>query len=131
MKVIDPGHQYELHWLDGERPAFMDAARLRFVKREGEKFPGNVGSHSGTTLQEVLRACCNRLRYVAKQGEQLQHPENNYTLEALGHLREAIRCLEVRAAKRHGRQFGMTLDEAEFGIFCKECGHTGCEGSCH
>lgn len=61
MKVIDPGHHYGLAVLDGEPNG---SESLLFVKRQGEKYPGNTFHHHGTTLQEVLRACCERLRYV-------------------------------------------------------------------
>lgn len=56
MKVIDPGHVYDLRSLDGEQ-----LNRLVFVKREGPSYPGNVGHYPGTTMQEVLRALIDRL----------------------------------------------------------------------
>lgn len=59
MTVIDPGHEYLMDSLDGEQ-----TNRLVFVKRQGVKYPGNVGAHPGTTMQEVLRALLERLKYV-------------------------------------------------------------------
>jgi hypothetical protein len=61
MKVLEAGHKYELLSLDGGEPQI-----LTFVKREGEGYPGNVGHHPGTTLQEVLRAEIDRGMYVGK-----------------------------------------------------------------
>lgn len=127
MKVLDPGHQYLLFELDTDsiKPN-RSMSQLHFVKREGPNYPGNAGHYPGTTLQEVLRACCDRLRYVNHQ-----LPDKN-TRKALGLLRLAILCLERRAAKRHGRNGShLTLDEAEWGRCCPKCNHVGCEGGCH
>lgn len=125
MRVLDPGHSYELRNLD-EFNSSSPVSYLVFVKREGLNYPGNEGSYSGTTLQEVLRACTDRLRYVNHQ-----LPDKN-TKKALGLLRLAILCLERRAAKRHHRNGAhLTLDEAEFGRCCSKCNHVGCEGGCH
>lgn len=131
MKVLDPGHSYALLELDTWEDVPYEAG-LRFVKREGPKYPGNEGSYSGTTLQEVLRACCDRLRYVSHQGDLLGQMEYKHNLAALNCIREAIRFLEIRAALRHGRNpDGLTLDEAEFGQCCSKCNHVGCTGGCH
>ena len=121
MTVVDTGHTYLLQVLDGESKASI----LRFVKRKGDKYPGNEDSYPGTTLQEVLRACCERVRYVDNQ---IPCEENR---GVLGHLRECIHLLEVRAAKRHGRSSLIELDEAEFDKLCKKCNHVGCKGECH
>jgi hypothetical protein len=51
VRTLDPGHRYALANLDGDGEDM-----LTFVKREGMLYPGNVGSHAGTTMQEVLRA---------------------------------------------------------------------------
>lgn len=65
MIVLDPGHRYHLHTLDDNAPqAYWP---LQFVKREGAKFPGNLGHYPGTTTQEVLRACIDRAGYVNRQ----------------------------------------------------------------
>jgi hypothetical protein len=62
MKILDPGHDYLLSPLDGD----IDI-RLTFVKREGVGYPGNIGSYSGTTCQEVLRSLIDRLDYINNQ----------------------------------------------------------------
>lgn len=62
MIIIDPGHTYALGVLDGE-----EAMVLRFVKREGADYPGNTGAQCGTTLQEVFRACLDRIEYLDRQ----------------------------------------------------------------
>lgn len=121
MKEIDPGHMFELQSLDnfqGQPPI-----QLVFVKREGEKFPGNVGHHYGTNLQEVLRACIARIAYLDGQ-----IPDDRNKIAA-GHLGRVIFLLEDRAAQRHGRKPPSPF-EAIFGEACADCGHVGCKGSC-
>lgn len=119
MKVIDPGHEYELRSLDGEQ-----TNRLVFVKREGEGYPGNVGHHAGTTMQECLRALIDRANYV---NEQIPCAE---TRSAIYHMTEAIYVLEVRAALRHKRRANFNRENAVNGPTCDKCGHVGCAGTC-
>lgn len=120
MRVIDPGHEYSLDSLDGEFPQ-----TLVFVKREGAPYPGNVGSHPGTTCQEVLRALISRLYYVQWQ---TPCPE---TALVIGNLESALYLLEVRAARRHGRMFSASMQDVTSGAGkCRSCGHVGCPG-CH
>lgn len=122
MKVIDPGHVYDLDWIDGEPDYLLN--RLIFVKREGDKYPRNVGSHPGTQMQEVLRAIIDRLKYVDNQ----IHDEMNDNV--LYHLRRAILLLEYRAAKRHGLSLPgevlMQQHRIEDAPVCKKCGHVVC-----
>lgn len=118
MKVIDPGHEYALDSLDGEFPQ-----TLTFVKREGAKYPGNVGSHPGTTTQEVLRAIIDRSRYV---NQQMPCDE---TTEVIDLLVRSLVVLEQRAARLHGRVLtASTLEVVTGEGKCSKCGHVGCEG---
>lgn len=127
MKVLDPGHQYYLDVLDSMGPGMV----LTFVKREGENYPGNSGRHPGTTIQEVLRALIDRVKYLDNQ---IPHVRNSDTLRS---LRRAIFDLEVRAAERHNRLhsfnrlvFNSILDIETIPV-CQKCLHIGCEGDCH
>ena len=133
MIIIDPGHTYQLDVLDGYTNGTVDGYThivLPFVKREGEKYPGNVGHYPGTNLQECWRAEINRLQYLNQQipcGE---------TMMAIKHLRLNIMLLEQRAARRHGRKHPVEyndriLHSIEALPTCKLCGHIGCEGTCH
>src|SRR6059058_1606479 len=101
MNVLDPGHTYDLTWLDGEpeRSAFDHRAenRLIFVKREGVGYPGNVGHHPGTNMQEVFRALIDPMKYLDGQ---IPHANNQLILS---HLRLSLFYLEERAAERHHR----------------------------
>lgn len=130
MKVIDTGHVYELDLLDfaeGTCSPYLHG-HLIFVKREGEGYPGNVGHHPGTNMQEVLRALIDRVQYLDSQ---ISDQRNN---TVLFNLRCALLHLERRAAERHGRAFGEALS-SHVGIetlpTCPKCGHIGCGGECH
>ncbi len=114
VKILDPGHDYELAVLDGHEPV-----HLRFVKREGPGYPGNVDHYSGTTMQYVLRALIDRAGYVNRQIPCWQ------TTLARHLMMLAVWLLEHRAAKRHKRS-APGLTEAVQGDTCSECGHVGC-----
>jgi hypothetical protein len=116
IKVIGPGHVYMLPSLDGDVPQV-----LTFVKREGEKFPGNVGAHPGTTMQYVLRAVLDRITYL--QG-QIPCDEN---LMISNNLQNCLYLLEHRAARRHGcNPDSITQYQASYGQMCPTCGHVTC-----
>ena len=114
MRVLDPGHAYSMNTLDGD----VDCT-LQFVKRIGEKFPGNEGEPvAGTTCQEVLRVLINRVNYL--QGQAVCE-ENLLIMKC---LRDAIELFESRAARRHGKKFGRSREiNIENMIPCPECGH--------
>ena len=100
MKTLDAGHTYLLDSIDGDIQQ-----TLTFVKREGSGYPGNVGHYPGTIVQEVLRACIDRLKYVDNQ---IPNMANEL---CLSHLRSAIFNLENRAAQRHGKKLIITRTE--------------------
>ncbi len=119
MRVIDPGHTYELDNLDGPGKTI-----LSFVKREGEGFPGNVGHHEGTNMQEVIRALINRVKYLQDQ------IPSHANVTVLFHLRQCLWELELRAAQRHSRELKLVADVMiEHQAVCAQCGHIGCFGS--
>jgi len=119
MKVLDPGHRYELASLDGEHRQV-----LQFVKRCDPKnpgrYPGNQNAYPGTTMQNVIRALLERMRYVQRQQWCV---ENVVGIVA---LRVALWLLEFRAARRHGRFYWRSLRFAETAEMCPSCGHTDC-----
>jgi hypothetical protein len=98
VKVLDPGHHYLLDALDNGGPE-----ELQFVKRVGEKYPGNTDAYSGTTLQEVLRVCIDRVKYVNRQ---IPDETNDSVITV---LRMAIYWLERRAYRRHGVEFDLDM----------------------
>lgn len=100
--------------------------RLIFVKREGDGYPGNLGSHPGTTSQEVLRALIERAEYVNRQVPCAE------TQAASELMRAALVLLELRAARRHERF--LDAPDVEWIVdstCCPKCNHVGCEGDCH
>ena len=122
MKVLDPGHHYELTSLDGIDPpnGVSVPNRLFFVKREGPGYPGNVGHHAGTNLQEVMRVLIDRVQYLDNQIHDLS---NDFVIKS---LRDCILHLELRAAERHGRVLPNTRYDIENEPVCATCGHIAC-----
>lgn len=126
MKVLDPGHLYELPYLDLDRLHWWKRlfsrkrGTLRFVKREGDGYPGNIGHYPGTNIQDVLRALIDRVSYLQNQ---ISCAENVVVLTA---LRDALYFLEKRAATRHHRSFPFSTTGIEHIQTCKVCGHIGC-----
>lgn len=91
MDVLEQGHRYALHPLDGS-----EAQILQFVKRSGPNYPYNEGTYSGTTCQEVIKALISRTKYLDAQIPCL---ENDIILNS---LRSALIAFETRAARNHG-----------------------------
>jgi hypothetical protein len=115
VKTLDAGHLYELDTFDGH----CAPLRIRFMKREGEGYPGNVGSYPGTNCQDVIRVLIDRVKYL---NNQIPHPENGVIIAS---LRTALEAFEIRAAERHGRSLTRVAG-IEHEPACKECGHVGC-----
>jgi hypothetical protein len=116
MKVIDPGHCYDLAAIDGG-----DIQRLRFVKRVGPQYPGNDRAYGGTTTQEVIRALMNRCQYVKRQIPCWQ------TTTAIWLFRGIILLFEHRAKRRKGKWLPLrALRGIEFAATCPHCGHVYC-----
>lgn len=84
MKIIDPGHEYEVSSIDGDYPQ-----RIRFVKR----FRG-VENHAGTTNQELLRVLIDRVERL--NGERPWIGNKGI----LKYLRQALVLHEARALCR-------------------------------
>lgn len=130
MTEIDPGHYFALDLLDAGENAIT---AIRFVKRAGVRYPGNQGACPGTNMQEVLRALIARIKYLDKQDGCVENRQ------ILRHLRDCIRLLEERAARRHKRRPDWRLyeshspetnDQIEHLPTCWRCGHIGCSGGC-
>lgn len=120
-RIVDPGHRYELTSLDGD---FHQ--ELTFVKREGDKFPGNKGHHPGTTMQSVIRCLIDRMRYLDRQTRIMR----SWSVEnkiIIFYLKSCLWLLEARAARRHKKAYFHGLLFAEKKIMCPHCGHTVCE----
>lgn len=123
MIELDPGHLFDLDVLDGDEWKHL---RLQFVKRTGEKYPGNTSAYPGVTSQEVMRALIKRALYVESQES---HSANR---EVVTMLRGAIYVLEFRAAARrddrdHFLKMWVQCEQyAEDIPTCPSCGHVFC-----
>lgn len=125
MEVIDPGHKFRLNVFDLDTVHEMHRNHhgqvLTFVKREGPGYPGNVGHHPGTILQELWRAEISRIKYLDKQ---IPHPANDLCIK---NLRQCIFWLELRAAERHGAKMEFQPPYSFACIedipICPKCGH--------
>jgi hypothetical protein len=66
MKVITPGHTYELDHFENGNEGYPFCEHLHFI----EKVPAGEGSnelttvHDGTTNEEVLRVLIDRMNYL-------------------------------------------------------------------
>jgi hypothetical protein len=86
VRVIDPGHTYELDNL--REPG---TSELRFFKDPGL----HDGEHqAGPSIQEVLRACIDRVQYLDKE----KHWHGNTAI--IAHLRMALVLFESRNLER-------------------------------
>ena len=116
MKVIEPGHIYIVDSVDGVYPQ-----KIVFVKREGERYPGNVGAHAGTQMQELLRVVADRARYVNNQIPCFE------TDAAIQLVEIAILLMEARAKRVKGKSLtGLTVQQAIGWKICTTCGHVNC-----
>jgi hypothetical protein len=122
MKVIDPGHRYEVDVYD-KGPHDIIYEDIRFMKREGDGYPFNKGHYPGTNCQDVIRVLIDRVQYLQKQ---IECNEND---RIIYYLRQALVKFEIRAARRHGISTLLSegavklLDKPELIPVCKVCGH--------
>jgi hypothetical protein len=89
MKIVEPGHVYELNTLDGEN---KEVETLRFVNREAG------AEHPGTQTQEVLRALIDRTMHC----DNCRRWGNNDKI--IHHLRIALALHEARAIERKAEE---------------------------
>ena len=120
MTILEPGHVYLADCYDAQMTIMTT-----FMKRVGQKYPGNTGApHGGTNMQEILRMLIDRTKYLDRQES---HEENKRNLER---MREIIIDLEQRAARRHGRILEISSPETiEEDETCRTCGHIACRGA--
>ena len=117
MKVLDPGHLYELdNYMPTGKPTKLKMV-MQFVKKVGGNFPGNeLPEFLGTNCQEPIRVIIDRVKYV---NNQKPHPLNTEIIYA---LRSALENFEVRAAELKGVSFVVegNIEDMEP---CPSCGH--------
>lgn len=136
MRARDPGHEYALDCLDAAIPT---DEILHFVKRVGDKYPGNhPPARHGTTTQEVLRALIDRTKYVDAQIDRtglVSQDGHAHNRHAISGMRRALRALEVRAAEERKDPMAVAAilqaPEIELMPTCTTCGHVLCSRSVH
>lgn len=113
MKIIQPGHVYDVENIDGP-----GTQRIQFTERRGwdaELLPEDKRT-PGIQSQELLRVLIDRTIYL--HAEQAWH-EN---VDIINHLRAALTLYESRAAHRHLEKLSMI----ERHLPCSKCGHLLC-----
>jgi hypothetical protein len=126
LRTIDPGHVYMLDLLDIETGERQSTEMLRFVKREGPRYPGNRSHYPGTNCQEVMRALIDRVKYLDSTAPDSRNGP------VIQHLREALWLFESRAAQRYGRELPPLeqFECIEQEPTCSGCAHIRCGGAC-
>lgn len=113
MKILDPGHEYEVENIDGS-----GTQKIQFVKRRDSKAELLPESQreEGIQSQELLRVLIDRTIYL--------HTEQPWqeNVKIVQNLRDCLRLYESRAARRHIEKLSMP----ERFDTCKECGHLLC-----
>ena len=92
MKIIKPGHIYELNKLDDkyDESSGGKTHTLKFVERH----PNGAPFRAGVTNQEVLRAVIDRVKFMEHQRPWHGNPR------ILWHLRQALVMHECRQLER-------------------------------
>jgi hypothetical protein len=127
MRILDPGHQYVVanYPCDGGEP-IIDELWIGFVKKIGERFPGNEPPESnGTNCQELLRVIINRCLYL---NDQKPSPQ---TVRIIELARTQLYLFEYRAAELKGKlQDFFIMSEIRSDLIgienvkpCTVCGH--------
>lgn len=123
MRVLDPGHRYEVDIYDSEPTGPVDVTgQLMFMKRMGPMYPGNTTAHPGTNCQELLRVLIDRVRHMDAQDPCIH---NSLVLKL---AQQMLWLFEDRAIKRHGITADFPVEGIENYPACKTCGHIICKG---
>lgn len=113
MRVVEPGHIYEVANADGD-----DEQRIVFVRRrdsDAERLPDDQG-HEGILSQELLRVLINRTLYLNDEDPCTED------VEIVHKLRDCLKAYESRAARRSIEK--LSMPERTDG--CDICHHLLC-----
>lgn len=113
MKILSPGHTYELENVDGP-----GSSLIFFVRRRNERgeLLTDHSRRAGILTQELLRCAIDRTLYLYAEA-----PCDEDT-KIIEHLREALTLYESRAARRAIER----LAKPELEVPCVICGHILC-----
>jgi hypothetical protein len=98
MRVITPGHAYELDCLDSDQ-----TVELRFVNR------GHDQDEAGPSCQEVIRALIDRVQFL-----HVEKPHQNNS-EIVRHLRQSLVLFEARALERKVEKGQLEIEKLPVG----------------
>lgn len=114
MKIIEPGHIYDVENVDGP-----GTQRITFVRRRSHdgRLLRDASRHAGILCQELLRVVIDRTRYL--NDEDPCHED----VEIINALRGALRSFEARAARRTIEKMPMP----ELADACPICHHLLCD----
>lgn len=116
MRVIEPGHVYDLHSVDRETSLIQNT--IRFVRRrddDGKLLP-EAQRNSGILSQELLRVLIDRTLYLNAEDPCSED------IEIVGKLRDCLRLFESRAARKTIEKMPMP----ERAHACPICHHLLC-----
>lgn len=113
MRVLEPGHVYELHNVDGK-----GLQVIHFVRRRDDEallLPEDQ-RHEGVLFQEVVRMLVDRINYLNAEGPCAEN------VEIMESLRRIIQLGEIRAARRTIEKHPM-IERMDV---CEICQHALC-----
>ena len=113
MRVIDPGHIYEVQNVDGD-----GSQRIEFVRRRDDEAVvlDQTSRREGILTQELLRVAIDRTLYLNAEGPCHEN------IEIIDCLRRALSLYESRAARRTVEKHPM-IERADV---CEVCQHLLC-----
>jgi hypothetical protein len=113
LRVVEPGHIYEVHNVDGP-----GVQRIIFVRRRGDD--GRMlkidERHKGILAQELMRVLIDRTLYLNAEAPCVED------IEAINLLRRCLMLFESRAARRTIEKLPMP----EMTDVCARCHHILC-----
>lgn len=112
MKIVEPGHVYDVENVDGD-----GTQRIMFVRRRDSAAKKLDTSTEGILSQELLRVLIDRTLYLNAEAPCSED------VEIVDKLRECLRLYESRAARRSIERLSMPEREP----VCATCGHIRCE----
>lgn len=113
MRILDTGHVYEVHNVDGPGTQL-----ITFVRRRGDdaQLLPERDRHAGILCQELLRVLVDRVRFLNDEDPCVEDTE------IIHHLRDSLRLFESRAARRTIEKLPMP----ELADACPICHHILC-----
>lgn len=114
MRIVVPGHVYEVENVDGG-----GAQVIAFVRRrdeDGEPLPQNEERWPGILTQELLRVCIDRTLHLNAENPCRED------VEIVDKLRDVLRAYEARAARRSIDKLSMPERKS----VCPTCHHIFC-----